>query len=158
MLNANLWVQVGLVNDSLRKVIDVIYNSNEQPPGLRSFVVVEFLYYKGPLWDASNPTYFPISPIIRGSCRQLPLRMAWGLKNRKAQGMTLQNVTIDIGNTDRQGLTFTAISRVTSLSGLRISLAFSFSRYSRMQGNPFFQRRKQEESLIASKYLKANSG
>ena len=70
--------------------------------------------------------------------------MAWGLTIHKAQGMTLQNVTIDIGNTDRQGLTFTAISRVTSL----------FSRYSRMQDNPFVQRREQEENLIASKSLK----
>ena len=47
--------------------------------------------------------------------------MAWGLTIHKAQGMTLQNVTIDIGNIDRQGLTFTAISRVTSISGLRVS-------------------------------------
>ena len=64
---------------------------------------------KDPLWDASNPTYVPISPITRGSCRQLPLRMAWGLTVHKAQGMNLQNVTVDIANTDRQGLTFAAI-------------------------------------------------
>ena len=69
---------------------------------------------------------FPISPITRGSCRQLPLRMAWGLTIHKSQGMTLQNVTIGIGNIDRQGLTFTTISRATSLSGLRISPPFSF--------------------------------
>ena len=54
MLTANLWVQVGLVNDSLGKVIDIVYNSNEQPSSLPSFVVVEFLYYKGPLWDVLN--------------------------------------------------------------------------------------------------------
>ena len=106
MLTANLWVQARLVNGSLGKVIDIVYKSNEQPPSLPSFVVVEFLYYKGPLWD--------------------------------------------IGNTDRHGLTFTAISRVTSLSGLHISPAFCFSRYSRMQDNPFVQRRKQEQNLIAS--------
>ena len=121
-------------------------------------MIFEFLYYKGPLWDSLNPTYVPISHITRESRRKLPLRMAWGLTIHKAQGMTLQNVTIDIGNTDRQGLTFTAISRVTSLSGLIISLAFSFSRCSRMQDNPFVQRRKQEEILIASKSLKENSG
>ena len=84
--------------------------------------------------------------------------MAWGLTIHKAQGMNLQNVTIDIGNIDRQGFTFTTISRVTSLSSLRISPSFSFSKYSRMQDNPFVQRRKQEEILIASKYLKANCG
>ena len=101
MLTANLWVQAGLVNDSLGKVIDIVYNSIEQPP-LPYFVVVEFLYYKGLLWDALNPTYVPIYPITRGSYRKLSLRMAWGLTIHKAQGMTLQNVTIDIGNIDRQ--------------------------------------------------------
>ena len=68
--------------------------------------------------DVLNPTYVPISPITRGSHRQLPLRIAWGLTIHKAQGMTLQNVIIDIGNNDRQGLTFTAISGVASLLGL----------------------------------------
>ena len=67
-----------------------------------------------------NPTYVPLSPITRGSRRQLPLRMAWGLTIHKAQGMTLQNITIDIENTDRQEITFTAISRVTSISRLHI--------------------------------------
>ena len=158
MLTSNLWVQAKLVNGSVGKIIDIVYNSNEQPPSLPCFVVVEFLYYKGPLWDVLNPSYVPIYPITGGSHRKLPLHMAWGLTIHKAQGMTLQNVTIDIGNTDRQGLTFTTISRVTSLSGLRISPAFSFSKYSRMQDNSFVQRRKQEENLIASKSLKANSG
>ena len=31
MLTANLWVQARLVNDSLGKFIDIVYNSNEQP-------------------------------------------------------------------------------------------------------------------------------
>ena len=82
--------------------------------------------------------------------------MAWGLTIHKDQGMTLQNVTIDIGNIDRQGLTFTAISRVTSLSDLRISPPLSFSRHSRMQDNPYVQHRKEEESLLSSKSLQAN--
>ena len=50
MLTANLWVQEGLVNGSLGKFIDIVYNTNEQPLVLPSFVVVEFLHYKGPLW------------------------------------------------------------------------------------------------------------
>ena len=83
--------------------------------------------------------------------------MAWGLTIHKAQCMTLQNATMDIGYIDRQGLTFTAISRVKSLSGIHISPSFSFSRYSRMQDNPHVQRRKNEESLIASNSLKPNS-
>ena len=87
---------------------------------------------------------------------KLPLRMAWGLTIHKAQGMTLQNATIDIGNIDKQGLTFTTISRVKSLSGLHISPTFSFSKYSWMQDNPYVQHRKEEESLLSSKSLQAN--
>ena len=68
MLTTNLWFQAGLLNGSLGKVIHIVYNSNEQPPTLPSFVV-ELLHYKGPLWDASNPTYVPISAITRGSRR-----------------------------------------------------------------------------------------
>ena len=88
MLTASLWVQAGLINGSLGKLIDIAYNSSEQPPTLPSFFVVKFLHYKGPLWDASNPTYVQIFAITRGSHRQLPLCMAWGLTIHKAQGMT----------------------------------------------------------------------
>ena len=124
-------------------------------PTLPSFIVIEFLHYKGSPWNASNPNYVPIPPIKRGSCKQVLLHVAWGLTIHKAQGTTLKNATIYIWNVDRQGLAFTAISRVKSLSGLRISLDFSFSRYSRMQNNPYVQQRKQEEYLLDSKSLQA---
>ena len=130
MLIANLWVGVGLVNISFVKFISIVYNSKSKSPTLPSFVAIEFLHYKGPPWDASNPNYVLVPPITRGPCRKLPLHMEWPLTTYKAQGMTLQNATIDIGNIDKQGLTFTTISRVKSLSGLHISPTFSFSRYS----------------------------
>ena len=100
MLTTNLWVEVGLVNGALGKVVSILYNTATTPPMLPLFVVVDFVNYKGPPWDASNPTYIPILPLTRGSRRQLPLRMAWGLTIHKSQGMTLQKATIDIGNID----------------------------------------------------------
>ena len=154
MLTANLWVGAGLVNDSLGKSLTLSTTPMNNLLAYHPLLLSNSSTTKEGLWDASNLTYVPISPITRGTCRKPPLRMAWGLTIHKAQGMTLQNETINIGNIDRQGLTFTTISRVTSLSGLHISPPFSFSRYSQMQGN----RRKQEESLLASKYLKPNCG
>lgn len=44
--------------------------------------------------------------------------MSWALTIHKSQGLTLQKTTIDIGTTERQGLTFIAISRVKSLDNL----------------------------------------
>ena len=104
MLTTNLWVGVDPVNESLGKFIDIFYNSDGQLPSLPYFIVVEFLHYKGSLWDTSNPTYVPISPIKRGTRRQLPLHMAWGLTIHKAEGITLQNATIDIETLIDKGL------------------------------------------------------
>ena len=79
--------------------------------------------------------------------------MAWGLTIHKSQGMTLQKATIDIGNIDQQGLTFTAVSRVRQLTDLWIMPYFSFAFYARMKDSPSVQRRKQEETLIASRSI-----
>ena len=49
MLTAKSWIAVGLINDSLGKFIDIVYNSNKHLPTLPSFVVVKFLHYKGAL-------------------------------------------------------------------------------------------------------------
>jgi len=156
ILTSNLWVEAGLVNGALGKVISIFYSVDCSPPDLPLFVVVDFYHYNGPTWDASNPTHVPTPPITRGSRRQLPLRMAWGLTIHKAQGMTLQKATIDIGNRDRQGLTFTAISRVRSLNDLCISPSFSYSRYAHMQDNAYVTCRQQEEALLVSKSLHPN--
>ena len=74
--------------------------------------------------------------------------MAWALTIHKAQGLTLQHVTIDIGNIDRQGLTFTAISRFKELSSLHIHPNFRFDRYACMQTNPCVARQKEEEAHL----------
>ena len=79
--------------------------------------------------------------------------MDWGLTIHKAQCMTLQKETIDIGKIDHQGLTFTDVSRVRNLSGLHINPTFSFSRYAHMQDSTCVQHIKQEQSLIASKSI-----
>ena len=154
MLTVKFWVGASLVNRSLGKVITIIYNLNNQLPTLQYFVVIEFLHYKGPPCDASNQNFVSIPPITRGSHRKVPLHMAWGLTIHKAQGMTLQNATIDIGNIDRKGLTFTAISRLKYLSSLCIYRSFSFYRYSRMKNNPYVQRRNKSKHCLLQSHCK----
>ena len=153
MLTSNLWVSAGLVNGSLRQVVDIFYKSQHHPPQLPTFFVVNFQKYIGPAWDTNNPTFLPIPPIQRGARTQIPLKMAWALTIHKSQGMTLPKATIDIGTMERQGLTFTALSRVPSLTDLHISLAFSYDRYKRMQDNPHVNVRKNAETLLHSMEL-----
>ena len=112
-------------------------------------MVVNFYKYVGP-WDPNNPAHLPIPPIKRGIHTQISLKMARGSTIHKSQGMTLPKATIDIGLTERQGLTFTTISRVPSLQDLCISPAFSFNRFKRMKENCHVNRRKKEEALLHS--------
>ena len=48
-------------------------------------------------WDDSSPQTVPITPIERGSRKQIPLKLAWGLTIHKSQGLTLEKATINIG-------------------------------------------------------------
>ena len=65
--------------------------------------------YVGVPFDIANPRLVPIAPVLRGSRKQIPLKMAWALTIHKSQGLTLDQATIDIGNREQQGLTFTVI-------------------------------------------------
>ena len=101
--------------------------------------------YVGVRFDTANPRLVPIAPVVRGSRKQIPLKMAWALTIHKSQGLTLDRATIDIENIEQQGLTFTTISRVKSLDGLRISPPFTFERHAKKKNSAFVTVRKKEE-------------
>ncbi|XP_057872859.1 uncharacterized protein LOC131079010 [Cryptomeria japonica] len=148
MLLGNLWLEVGLVNGSIGLVKNIIYEPNTKPPDLPKFVIVRFQNYKGPPWDPLHPNDIPITPIARGRHTQIPLTTAWAITIHKSQGLILDKATIHIGNTEKQGLTFTAISRVKSINGICIHPPFSFERYAKMQKSAFTTIKKKEETRL----------
>ena len=89
MLTCNLWVEDGLVNGALGFVKDIFYPPTSKPPQLPMFTIVVFDTYVGVPFDASNPNIVPITPVIRGKRKQIPLKMAWALTIHKSQGLTL---------------------------------------------------------------------
>ena len=63
----------------------------------------------------------------------MPLTLAWAVTIHKSQGMTLDHVTVDLGNTEfASGLTFVALSRAKTFNGLRVEL-FDFNRFQRIE-------------------------
>lgn len=61
-----------------------------------------------------------------GSFEQFPVTLGWALTIHKAQGMTLNKVSVDIrGGTFSSGLTYVALSRCKTLGGLHFASALN---------------------------------
>lgn len=131
MLTRNLWTEVGLCNGAMGTVVDIIYAKGHRPPVQPIAIIVQFddNDYSGPSFCNSIPNCVPLYPVT--SCydilgtklerQQFPLKLAWSITIHKAQGLTLNNIWIDLGPSEKaSGLTYVALARVRRISDLVI--------------------------------------
>jgi ATP-dependent exoDNAse (exonuclease V) alpha subunit len=129
MLMMNLWTKAGLVNGACGRVVDIL-----KPDDFRKtrILMVDFPTYRGPALLPSRPSIVPITQVPGRKFKGVPLTLAWAITIHKSQGLSLERATIDLGDKEfSSGLTFVALSRVKSFTGLRI-VPFDYDRYNRV--------------------------
>ena len=106
MCIANLDIENGIINGSQGKIIDFKGNNP-----LVKFKDGQERLISPHMWQSEK------NPAI--AIRQIPLIYAWAITIHKAQGLTLDNAFIDIGDSIFEcGQSYVALSRVKSLEGL----------------------------------------
>lgn len=74
-------------------------------------------------WDDEQNK--PISKVI-GSYSQIPLKLAWAITIHKSQGLTLEDVRLDLKQSAfATGQTYVALSRATTMEGLSLARALT---------------------------------
>lgn len=99
----------GYVNGTLGKIVSFDYDG----PIVRTFSG-KTIHVKPTDWlieEEGKP---------KATIEQYPLRLAWAITIHKSQGMSLDAVEIDLSKSFEKGMGYVALSRVRSLSGLRL--------------------------------------
>lgn len=111
--------EVGYVNGTLGEVIDF---DKDDHPIVRTFDGNE-LVVKQASWEVKEPgtSLHPASQDqVVAAISQFPLRLAWAITVHKSQGMSLDAAEVDLSRSFVPGMGYVALSRVRSLSGLRL--------------------------------------
>ena len=116
MLKRNKDVEAGLVNGSVGNVVG--FQTKENSEDICS-VIVKFPNIENPVSIYREAYSFEVLKSIYFTRKQFPLMLAFAITIHKSQGLSLQSAIIDAGApTFGCGMTYVALSRVTSLLGL----------------------------------------
>lgn len=145
MLRHNLNVRLGLVNESIGVVQDIIFKEGSRPPhNSPEIIMVKFASVDVPVpifkitrsWKLGNATR------IR---KHFPLVLAYSLTLHKSQGLTLDKAVISIGKSEKWiGGTYVALSRVRSLNDLLFERSYVFSRFQKIGRSSGFKKLQED--------------
>ena len=124
----NGWKEAGLINGARGTVHEIIYGTQQGPPGLPLAILVQMDApgYRGPSFLEGTPRIVKFTPIkhdfelgkerCKCSRTQFPLAPGYANSIHKAQGQTLDKVVGNLGTREfNAGLTYVLFSRVRRL-------------------------------------------
>ncbi|XP_066922146.1 uncharacterized protein [Clytia hemisphaerica] len=156
MLMRNLWTESGLCNGAMGTVCSIVFKDNETPPSFPIAVIVQFDQYSGPSFSELQQNLVPIPPIANTSDSlgsnyeriQFPLRLAWSITIHKSQGLTLEQMSIDLGKSERaSGQSYVALSRAKTLDSIYIE-PMPYERLKSLAKSKSLKKRLDEESRL----------
>ena len=101
-------------------------------------MLIKFDEYHGPDFPHYDLGVIPVFPATRQfeykgvacSRTQFPLRLAYAITVHKSQGLTLSRAVLNLNQREHcLGLSYVAVSRVKTLSGVLFELPFDFDRF-----------------------------
>ena len=141
MLTFNLWTEAGLVNGARGTLVAILKPKDARKARV---LMVNFTTYRGPPLHPQFPTVVPITQVTTKNVKGVPLTLSWAITIHKSQGMSMDRITIDLGEKEiSSGLTFVALSRARTFLGMRIC-SFDFERYRRIGTGRYVSARRLE--------------
>ena len=108
------------VNGSIGKIVKAKKNSIEIELESGAKYAVEKAVWENIVYKYDEKTNRVIENVI-GTFEQYPIKLAWALTVHKSQGLTFNNVVIDIGRgAFSSGQTYVALSRCRSFEGMQL--------------------------------------
>ena len=98
------------MNSACGKVVSILKPKNS---GDARIIMVDIPGYHGPALSPGQPHMLSITQIQTPNFKKMPLTLAWAITIHKAQGMTMDWVTIDLRQKEfLSSLTFVMLSQV----------------------------------------------
>lgn len=117
----------GLMEDSMSKAkqkLAAFSRDSDSGSSTHQYPVVQFISTGGvPRVLLCQPEEWKVelpNGEVQAKRNQLPLILAWALSIHKAQGQTLERVTVNLGKVFEKGQAYVALSRATTQHGLRV--------------------------------------